>query len=157
MNTSDFTSINDVLDFSIETELKAFNLYTKLANQSNCADLQKVFLGVAEDSMQHKMQLEEIKKTKTYTPESNLLSSLKKSDLEIHNRYARDITYSQALLLAIRREKSCHTVYEALAQNAPTEQLRELFLDFSNDESRHIGYFEQEYTNSLQPVQGINA
>ena len=145
-------TINDVLNFAIESEQKAFNLYTKLANQSKNTEMQETFLKYASDAMRHKIRLDNIKKNKELSKNEGRreLRCFHPNEYKVPNTYSRDINYDDALKLAMKREKAGYKLYNTLAKNAPNTELKNLFLSLAKDDANHKLHFEIEYENFVK-------
>ena len=55
------------------------------------------------------------------------------------------MTYEEALILAMKKEKAAFKLYSALAEKAPNEGLKNVFLGLAMEESKHKLRFEVEY------------
>lgn len=140
-----FKSIDEVLDFAIESEQKAFNFYTKLANQSRNNEMREVFEEFAREEMGHKARLTEIKQTKVFSVSEQDVTDLKISDYVVQNEHSANITYQDALVLAMKREKAAYNLYTKLATKAPNDELKVLFQSLAQEEAKHKLRFELEY------------
>lgn len=142
----EFKNINEILDFAINAEQQAVNFYTNLASISNNEQMKKVFLEFAQEEMKHKSKLSELKANKTYRlPEEKI------KDLKIAEYLGKDITpspdlkYPEALVLAMKKEKNAFRLYLLLSEEAPTLEMKQLFLTLAQEESKHKLRFEMEY------------
>ena len=55
------------------------------------------------------------------------------------------MSYSDALVLAMNREKAAFKLYTRLAERAPGPELKNLFSHLAQEESKHKLRFEMEY------------
>jgi rubrerythrin len=55
------------------------------------------------------------------------------------------MSYQDALILAMKREKSAFILYTKLASKTTNKDLQELFLQLAQEESKHKMMFEIEY------------
>jgi rubrerythrin len=55
------------------------------------------------------------------------------------------MSYEDALVLAMKREKSAFKLYLTLSERAPNDQLKEIFQSLAMEEARHKLRFELEY------------
>jgi rubrerythrin len=55
------------------------------------------------------------------------------------------MTYEEALVVAMKKEKAAFKLYTKLAEKAPTEDLKDVFLSLAAEESKHKLRFEVEY------------
>jgi rubrerythrin len=141
----DFTSIDSILDFAIENEQKAVDFYTELAGNAKNEDMSKVFTQFAKEEMGHKARLTKIKIEGTFNVKNEQILDLKMSDYLVDVEPGPDITYEEALVIAMKREKSAFRLYTNLADRAPTAELKKLFESLAIEESKHKLRFEIEY------------
>ncbi len=141
----EFESIEDVLDFAIEREQEAADFYTNLAKNAKNVVMKKTFEDYAKEEMGHKARLEKIKNGGSYTLKSGEIMDLKIGDYLVGGKVSENISYQDALILAMKREKSAYKLYTKLSQKAPTLELEILFRDLANEEAKHKLRFETEY------------
>ena len=55
------------------------------------------------------------------------------------------MTYQDALVLAMSKEKAAFKLYNSLAERAPGNELKSIFLMLAQEESKHKLRFEIEY------------
>lgn len=141
----DFTSINSILDFAINNEQQAVDFYNQLAGNSKNQEMKEVFLQFAKEEMGHKARLTRIKTEGTFTLKKEQVLDLKMSDYLVDVEPRPNMTYEEALILAMKREKSAFKLYTNLSKKAPTEDLRKIFESLAVEESKHKLRFEIEY------------
>ena len=73
------------------------------------------------------------------------VADLKIADYLVNVKPSPEITYRDALVMAMSKEKAAFKLYTNLAQRAPNDQLRDLFLSLAQEESKHKLRFELEY------------
>ena len=56
-----------------------------------------------------------------------------------------DMTYREALVLAMKKEKAAFKLYLELSKRATTEDMKNIFLSLAQEESKHKLRFEIEY------------
>jgi len=140
-----FENVDDILDFAINEEQMAVNFYSELAENATSEDMKIVFTEFAEEEIQHKMRLLKIKEEGFYTLEKEQVADLKISDYVVNVKPSTKMTYEEALILAMKKEKAAFKLYNALADRAPNADLKNLFLGLAQEESKHKLRFEIEY------------
>lgn len=55
------------------------------------------------------------------------------------------MTYQEALILAMKKEKAAFKLYHTLAAKAPNEDIKSIFLALAQEEAKHKLRFEIEY------------
>ncbi len=142
---SDFNTTEEILDYAIEMEQKAIDLYTGLAEKARSEVTRKVFTGFAGEERGHKSKLQAIK-----AGNKPLIAAGKVPDLRIAD-YTNDIvlgdqpTYEESLLFAMKQEKQAFRMYTDLAERTESAELQELFLALAQEEAKHKLRFELEY------------
>ena len=140
-----FTNTNDILDFAIENEQSAVDFYTELAKNARTDDMRETFEQFAREEIGHKARLTKIKEEGIFTLPNETVADLKISDYIVRTEPTPNMTYEQALVLAMKREKAAFKLYMKLSEKAPNEKLKDLFLGLAQEESRHKLRFELEY------------
>lgn len=140
-----FDSIDDILDFAINEEQMAVDFYSELADNAKTDDMRLVFTEFAEEEIHHKMRLLKIKEEGFYTLEKEKVIDLKISDYVVNVKPSTNMTYEEALILAMKKEKAAFKLYNALAERAPNAALKDIFLGLAQEESKHKLRFEVEY------------
>jgi len=140
-----FNSIDDVLDFAIEAEQEAVDFYNQLAENSKTEDMRFVFTSFAQEEINHKARLSQIKKEGTFKVEQKKITDLKISDYIADVQITPNMTYQEALVVAMGKEKAAFRLYYDLAKNAEDEKMKDVFLSLAQEESKHKLRFEIEY------------
>ena len=141
---TEFSSIYDVLDFAIKREAKANSFYLRIADMAQNPELLDILKDFAEDELRHKTMLEALKAGKIEIPEEKL------GNLNMAN-YVPDVdphpnmTYTELLALAIKKEDLSYRLYTDLAELAQTKELKDAFLKLSQQEAKHKLRFEVEF------------
>ena len=141
----EFKSIDDILDFAINSEQEAVDFYTQLAEQSKIDEMKQVFTQFAKEEMRHKSRLMNVKETGSYTMSEKKVKDLKISDYVVDVKPHPEMSYQEALIVAMKKEKSAFKLYMNLSEQAPNPDMKELFLSLAQEESRHKLRFELEY------------
>ena len=141
----EFTSIDDILDFAIEEEQKAVDFYTDLAGRSTSEEMKKVFKEFAMEEVSHKARLTGIKEQGLFEVTFEKVADLKIADYVVNVKPSPEMSYRDALVMAMNKEKAAFKLYTKLAERAPNDKLRDLFLSLAQEESRHKLRFELEY------------
>ena len=141
----EFKDIDEILVFAIEQEQKAVDFYTGLAKEAHSEEMKKVFLEFAGEEIKHKQRLTRIREEGVFTMPKQQVADLKIGDYMVDVKASGKLSYEEALVLAMKREKSAFKLYSHLAERAPNDQLKEIFQTLAMEESRHKLRFELEY------------
>lgn len=140
-----FKDIDEILDFAIQAEQGAVNLYSGLAEKSKNQDMKQVFLDFAREEMGHKARLLKIKEEGLTDMPDEQVNDLKISDYMAEIVPGDDMDYPEALLLAMSQEKAAFKLYSKLAERSPSPEFKNLFLSLAQEEAKHKLRFELEY------------
>lgn len=140
-----FENINDVLDFAIESEQKAVDFYHQLADRVKNEDMKNIFLEFAQEEVAHKAKLKKIKEEKVFIASSESISDLKISDYVDSVVIKPNMSYQEALIVAMNREKAAFNLYTRLSKKTNVPELQNIFKMLAQEESKHKLRFEMEY------------
>jgi rubrerythrin len=140
-----FTSVDDLLDFAIGLEQDAVDFYKELAKNSRTPDMKQVFEQFAREEIGHKARLTEVKEKELYEMEPEVITDLQIADYLVSIKPSPDMSYQDALILAMKREKAAFKLYMDLSGRAPNQEMKSLFLSLAIEESKHKLRFELEY------------
>ena len=98
----EFNSVNDILDFAINSEQEAVDFYTDLANQASTEDMKKVFEEFAQEEVSHKARLTKVKTEGVFEMTNEEVTDLKIAD------YMVAISSLKKLFLSLAIEESKH-------------------------------------------------
>jgi len=141
----EFNNVNDILDFAIDEEQKAMDFYRDLAKTSKSDDMREAFEGFAQEELGHKTKLIQVKETGIMEGSQEKVADLKIADFSVNVKATPDMTYQEALVLAMNKEKAAFKLYTTLSERVNDERLKELFLGLALEESKHKLRFELEY------------
>ncbi len=141
----DFNSIDDILDFAINAEQEAVDFYNQLAENSKTEDMRHVFTSFAQEEIAHKARLTQIKKEGSFKIEPKAIQDLKISNYMAEIKATPNMTYQEALVVAMGNEKAAFRLYYDLAKRAENVEMRDVFVSLAQEESKHKLRFEIEY------------
>ena len=140
-----FKNIKDILDFAIEKEQDASDFYSGLAAKMDKPYMKKVFEGFAKEELGHKKKLQNVKEGKYAMPAQQKVQDLKIGDHLVEVELKTDISFQDALILAMKAEKNAYRLYNDLAEASDDAKAKELFLTLAQEEAKHKLRFEIEY------------
>ena len=146
-----FDSIDDILKFAIAKEDASHQFYMDIAHQMQSETSNTIFEELAKEELNHKAQLElEImKRGKVVRPSENESYRIK-GDFTLETDFSKDISYADALMIAIRKEQASFKLYVELMRISENEEAFEAFMALAEEEVRHKLMFEAEYNNLMQ-------
>jgi len=140
-----FENINEILDFAIGEEQAAVDLYTHLAENFTSSEIKQIFLDFAKEEISHKAKLTVIKENGLFDMKPEAVTDLRISDYTVSVEPSPKMTYAEALVFAMKKEKAAFKLYTKLAERAPNADLKNVFLSLAVEESKHKLRFEIEY------------
>lgn len=141
-----FNDINEILDFAIEREQGAVDFYTRLSNDAANQEMKEIFLQFAKEEMGHKAFLQKVKSEGVIAVPKEKVVDMKIADYVVpQEKTDEQLTYPEALKLAMWREKAAHKLYKKLASIVSDQSFVDLFEALANEELKHKARFEQEY------------
>lgn len=145
-----FNSVDKVLDFAIQKEQEASDLYKMLAGRVTQQHMKQIFEQFSLEEMGHKGKLQNIKKGNLeFTPPSQKIMDLKIGDNLTDSPLDENLDYQQALIVAMKAEKAAFKLYTDLAAMADNSQIKEIFLSLAQEEAKHKLRFEIEYDENI--------
>jgi rubrerythrin len=138
-------TVDEILDYAIDQEQQAADFYADLAGRAEKAGMKDVLLEFSEEEKRHKERLLAVKTgERELTPEQEVLD-LKISDYLVEVDATDDISFQDALIIAMKRERAAYELYSDMAEKIPAGKLREVFTGLAREEARHKLFFESEY------------
>jgi len=146
MMESRFWSWNEVLDFAIAREVEANEFYTDMAARVDRPDMRKVFKDFAREEQGHKAKLEAVKRGEyLFESQAGPAQGLGLAEYLVAGELTPEMSYADALILAMKKEKASYKLYLDLAVLAKDEATIGLFLALAGEEAKHKLRFEIEY------------
>ena len=145
-----FESVDTVLDFAIQNEIEANRFYLDLAAKMNVPAIKQVFEDFAAEEQGHRTKLEAVKRGDfSFGSGAGKVRGLGLADYLVESEPKADMTYAEALILAMKKEKAAYKLYLDLAAVAEAQELTDLFLGLASEEAKHKLRFEIEYDDVI--------
>jgi rubrerythrin len=145
----EFTSINEILDFAIGEEQAAVDFYLQLAAQSKSKQTARIFEEYAEEEMRHKAYIMTVKENGSFHLSEEKVRDLKIAEYLVDVKPSANMSYQDALILAMKKEKAAFRMYSVLAERAEDASVKATFLNLAQEESKHKLRFEIEYDDFI--------
>ena len=140
-----FESVDQILDFAIKNEEAAANFYVNLASKMDRPNMKKVFEEFALEEKGHKAKLLAVRKGKSMVGSENKIMDLKLGDSLVEIELDSNLSYQDALIVAMKAEKAAYKLYNDLASATDDSNLKVTLLDLAQEEAKHKLRFEIEY------------
>ncbi|MEI7595660.1 MAG: ferritin family protein [Bacteroidota bacterium] len=149
MNTNNIT---DLFDFALSQENEASAFYTELAEKVQNSGVRQIFLELADDEKGHAMLIENYRNNpaledKFHPPTYNY----KVSESEEKPEMTSNMSPSDAIALAMKREQEAADLYLALTQSAKDESEKTILTNLANMELKHKIMLEDAFVNIGYP------
>jgi rubrerythrin len=142
-------TVDEILDYAIDQEQQAADFYTDLAARAEKAGMKDVLLDFAAEEQSHKDRLLAVKAgERELTPEQEVLD-LKISDYLVEVGATEGISYQDALIVAMKRERAAFQLYTDMAAQVPSGHLKEVLEGLAKEEAKHKLFFESEYDDRV--------
>jgi len=141
-----FESVDEILDFAIGNEVEANRFYLDLAAKMDVPIMKEVFEDFAREEQGHKAKLEAVKRREySFGAGAARVQELGLADYLVEHEPTAEMSYADALVLAMKKEKAAYKLYLDLAAVAEAEELTNMFLALAGEEAKHKLRFEIEY------------
>lgn len=140
----EFRTVNEVLDFAIAKEIAAHRFYNELAQWAERPEAAQLFEEMAVDELQHRIRLEAIKAGEV-TIKDEEVGSLGIAESIEAGEPKVNLTYAQALVVAMQREKNAFWLYTRLESAAREPDVKDMFSKLAQEEAQHKLQLEIEY------------
>lgn len=144
-----FHTVDDILDFAIENEQNAADFYFELVDTTKDKSIRETFKLYANEEIGHKEKLISIKKEGIFHLNEQAILNLKVADYVVRPIVSENMSYQDALILAMKREKAAYRLYMKLASKTHDAKLKELFIGLAQEEAKHKMAFEIEYDDVI--------
>lgn len=144
-----FNTIDEILDFAIQNEQNAVDLYTDLAGKAKSEAIKAEFKEYANEERGHKTKLKNVKAGKQLLDTNTQIQDLKISDYTVDSDLGENPDYQSVLLFAMKQEKAAFKLYTDLAGMTSDASVKNLFLGLAQEEAKHKLRFEIEYDDNV--------
>ena len=145
------TQFSEIIDFAIKREKEAVQFYTELEHIAQFASQKELLSEIKGMEQGHVKILENLK---TKTPDVIRVESVPNfmpSTYLVEAQPARDMSYQDILIIAMKREDRSHALYEELIAQTENPELQKTFQMLAGEESKHKRFFEDLYDKYVQP------
>lgn len=146
---SKFSSVDEVLDFAISREEEAAAFYLQMAQRMEKPWMKQAFEDFADQELGHKDKLMAVKQGQTLAPLAEKITDLKIADYVVAAPVSPDMSYADALTVAMQREKKSFMLYNRLAGACDDPGLKGTFEALAQEEAKHKLWLEVEYDDKV--------
>lgn len=151
----EFKSLQDILRFAEAKEESSVRFYTVLAARVKNPETETIFMALAHQEEKHidAVQLEMFKLGYTAAPASRQDIPEDEVSLEL-DAQAEQMSYIDALRLAIRKERAAFKLFAELMAMAQQPDAKNMLLELAEEEMRHVLQLEREIQTLTQSHKG---
>jgi len=140
---------NEIMQFAIEREIEAAEFYNKLHDKVKLGGSRKVLRDLEMMELGHKKILEGFRMGDSVEYKPIQIQNLKISDYMVEITPHEELSYQEALILAIKREEGANKLYVALANESDEESVKNIFMKLADEEARHKLQLETIYDEEI--------
>ncbi len=149
MSTLSCHSVNDVVNFAIEKEEKAIEFYRKCADRAKNPGIKQFFTEMVTEEQSHRDMLKNLDTLDLQGIKLQKVEDLKISDYLVDVSFTDDISYQEALTLAMKKEEKAHAFYSSWKTKCMSEKASKLFQILENEEAKHKRKLENLYDEEI--------
>ena len=142
-----FDSIDSIIDFAIEKEIEAQNIYLTYAGRTSGKGLRKLLLTMVDQEKEHEKRLKELKESGDIShvlPDKKVID-IKIGDYAVDVEFSEDMSYQDFLLLVIKREEKSLQLYKWLEGKTSDSDAKYLFSRLAEEEKKHKAWAQDRY------------
>ncbi len=144
-----FNSTNEILDFAIQGEQDAIDFYANLYKKAKHTHIKEAYKEYIAEEQSHKSKLQKLKAEGKLDIIESKIVDLKISDYLTEQEPNDDMNYTEALIVAMQKEKAAFRLYSDLAELTDDVELKKTFTFLANEEAKHKLKFETEYDDNV--------
>ncbi len=149
MSTVSCSSMDDVINFAIDKEIKAMEFYQQCADRAKNPGIKKFFLEMVEEEQRHRDLLKGLDPVSLGDVKLPEVENLKISDYLIEVKFHEGLTYQEALTLAMKKEEKAHAFYAAWQDKCMHEKTAKVFEMLAKEELKHKRKIETIYDEEI--------
>ena len=150
MSTLSCYTVSDVVNFAIEKEDKAIEFYQKCAERTKDPGIKEFFNEMVAEEQSHRDMLKNLDFLNLDKIKFQEVENLKISDYLVDVDFSDDITYQDALILAMKKEEKALAFYSGWKNKCMSEKASKLFQVLENAEEKHKRKLEQLYDDEIR-------
>lgn len=149
MSTVSCSSMDDVVNFAIEKEEKAMEFYQCCAERAKNPGIKEFFQEMVEEERRHRDMLKDLDPVSLGTLTFERIEDLRISDYLVDVKFTDEITYQEALTIAMKKEEKAHAFYSAWQGKCMHEKTAKVFEMLAQEEMKHKRRIETMYDEEI--------
>jgi rubrerythrin len=139
------SQFEEIIRFAMDKEREAVLFYEDLARKTEGPAIREALLSMANEERKHEKMLKGLTPKNIRFVEPPSQPDMKLSDYVVDVEPARDLSYQEILIIAMKREEKAYALYSDLETRAPDPATRKIFTLLKGEELRHKSILEREY------------
>ncbi|RUT77690.1 ferritin family protein [Ancylomarina longa] len=140
-----FRNFEEILDYAIDKEMEEIEFYSNLAGRMDRKNVSVLFHNIMLEKTSRVLRLEKMKDLKAEFDSNEVQDMKLAGNLAEIDHQNSNLSYQDALILAMKREKEKFKFYTKMAECAINNECRSTFINLANEEARQKLKFEIEY------------
>jgi rubrerythrin len=142
-------TVDEILDYAIGQEQEAAAFYADLARRVEKAGMREILLDFSAEETRHKERLLRVKQGEWRLTPHREVVDLRISDYLVDVEATDNLSYQDALIIAMKREQAAFRLYTDMAERVPEGALRDVFSGLAREEAEHKLFFESRYDEEV--------
>jgi len=142
-------TVDEILDYAIGQEQQAADFYADLASRAEKGGMKEILVEFQHEEERHRDKLLAVKQGEHELSAHQEVVDLKITDYLVDVQPTKGISYQDALIVAMKRERAAFRLYSDMAAKVAEGNLREVFLGLAKEEAKHKLFFETEYDERI--------
>ena len=144
----EFQSIQDIIEFAIQSEVEAAVFYESAAENETARGIAKNLMEYAAEERKHEQMLKNFKSNEAKIAEYKFekVQDIKRSDYLVDMEYRAGMSYVNIMRIAMKREEKAFKLYEKMAQATDNADYAKIL---AQEEAKHKNYFETVYDDYM--------
>ena len=149
MTTLSCHSVSDVIDFAIQKEENAMEFYRKCAERAKNPGIREFFNEMVAEEQKHRDMLRNMDALNLDDVKLQTVENLKISDYLVDITFTENLTYQEALIIAMKKEEKALAFYSGWKNKCMSEKASKLFQVLENEEEKHKRKLEKLYDEEI--------
>ena len=139
----------EIIKFAIDKEIEAFDFYTQASQNAKYSGGKELFRSLAKEEEGHRKLLENLNMEKIAQKRIEKVPDLHISDYMVEVEMKPDLSYADALRVAMKREEKSLKLYNDMKESNTDEDLKKIFTLLANEEAKHKLKLEKIYDDEI--------
>jgi rubrerythrin len=149
MDTVSCRSFDDVVNFAIKKEEASVNFYEQCAKRAKNPGIRDFFQELADEQKKHLATLKELDPYGLEEFKLEQVEDLHLSDYLVDVSFRDDLTYQEALTLAMKKQQKAHNFYNSWKDKCIHEKTARVFEMLGQEELEHKRRLEEAYDDEV--------